>query len=138
MSLTAKDIMTTEVITVTPATSLRQFARICAEDNISGAPVVRIDGALVGMVSKTDLVRRLLEDDPHFAAREDSMLELNHRQVDEIMQPDVLTVGPDTPVKEIADSMARERVHRVVITGDDKVLGIVTSLDVLGPYPAVQ
>jgi CBS domain-containing protein len=138
MSLTAKDIMTAEVITVTPATPLKEFARICAEDGISGAPVVRIDGVLVGMVSKTDLVRRLLEDDSRFGAHESSSFELDDRQVDEFMQPEVFTVGPDTPVKKIADSMARERVHRIVITDGSTVLGIVTSLDVLGRYPAVQ
>ena len=136
MSLTAKEIMTTQVITVTPATPLREFARSCAEDGISGAPVVRVDGVLGGMVSKTDLVRRLLEDDSRFGAKESSRFELDDRQVDEIMQPEVLTVGPDTPAREIADAMARERVHRVVITDGSAVLGIVTSLDVLGRYPA--
>ncbi len=52
--------MTAQVITVTPATTLAEFARICTEDDISGAPVMQIGGDVVGMVTKTDLIERLI------------------------------------------------------------------------------
>ena len=70
MPLLARDVMTKELITVTPATPLSEFARICTEDGISGCPVTRADGALCGIVSKTDLLNRLLEEHPD-ATRED-------------------------------------------------------------------
>jgi CBS domain-containing protein len=139
MSLTAKDIMTRQVITVTPSTPLTDFARICAEDGISGAPVVRVDGVLVGMVSKTDLVQRLIEDSPKFGMEEDGPdFQMDERQVQDIMQDQVLVVGPDTPIGKIAERMAEDRVHRVVVTENDRVVGIVTSLDVLARYPAAE
>jgi CBS domain-containing protein len=136
MSITAKDIMQTEVITFTPSTRLREFARILAEDRISGAPVVRVDGALVGIVSRTDLVTRLLEDDTTFGTAEDEALsfESNIRQVGDIMQSEVLTVGPDAPLAEIATRMADDRVHRVVVMDGDQVVGIITSLDLLKAF----
>jgi len=134
MSLTAKEIMSGDVIAVTPATPLKEFARLCAEDNISGAPVVRIDGTLVGVVSRTDLVRRMLEDDTRFGANEQRSFELDERQVADIMNPDVLTVDEDTPVSSIANDMARQRVHRVIVMDNGRVVGVVTSLDVLGSY----
>ena len=137
MSDTARDVMTTELITVTPSTSLADFARICAEDGISGAPVVRVDGTLVGMVSKTDLVSRLLEDHPKFGSTEEFPTWAdNLRQVDDIMQSTVATVSPETPLPGIAAQMARERIHRVVVMEGDRPVGIVTSIDLLGRFPS--
>jgi len=136
MALTARDIMTTEVLTVTPSTSLADFARICAEDGISGAPVVHVDGTLVGIVSKTDLITRMLEDDPKYGTSEESPPWTDAaRQVDDIMQTDVLTVEPDTPIHEIALGMAERRIHRVVVMEHDDVVGLVTSLDLLLHWP---
>src|SRR5262245_10327460 len=54
----AQDIMTREVATVTPETSVREIAALMMEKNISGAPVVRDDGAIVGFVSEGDLLHR--------------------------------------------------------------------------------
>lgn len=138
MSLQAKDIMTAEVLTVTPSTPLREFARMVTEDRISGCPVLRVDGTLVGIVSKTDLIQRLLEDDPKFGSDENGSpiaFQSNVRQVDDIMNPEVLTVGPDTGIHLIAARMAEDRVHRVVVMHNDRVVGIITSLDLLGSFP---
>ena len=134
--LTARDVMTSEMITVTPATPLSEFARICAEDNISGAPVTRVDGSLVGIVSKTDLIQRLLEDHPkHGTVKEFPIWSEDLRQVGDIMQEDVLTVAPDTPLAEMAERMARDRFHRVLVMENDKLAGIVTSIDLLAHFP---
>ena len=135
MDKTAKDIMTTELITVTPSTPLSEFARICAEDSISGAPVVEVDGRLVGVVSRTDLVRRMLEDGGAYGAQGELQLpNRDMRQVDDIMEAEVVTVPPTAPVKDIAVQMVENRIHRVVVIEDDKPAGIVTSLDVLAHY----
>ena len=138
MSLTARDVMTTEVITVTPATPLSEFARICADDSISGAPVVEVGGRLAGIVSHTDLIPRLLEKDPFRESGAELDLPVagrEWRQVADIMTQEVLTVAPDTPLKEIAQRMARERIHRVVVMQNDDVAGIITSLDLLAHFP---
>jgi CBS domain-containing protein len=135
MPLVARDVMTTELITVTPGTPLSEFARICAEDNISGCPVTRADGMLCGIVSKTDLLRRLLEDHPpHGTTRDYPVWDEDVRQVGDIMTEDVLTVGPMTPLSEIAERMARDRIHRVVVMEGDRMLGLVTSIDLLSHW----
>ena len=139
MTTTAFDVMTKELISVTPETPITEFARICAEDNISGAPVIRIDGTLVGIVSRTDLVRRLLEDGRSYGARGALEMPVTHedlRQVSDIMATDVVSFPPETPVSDIAARMARDKIHRVVVTEGDKVAGILTSLDLLGCFPA--
>ncbi len=133
---TIADIMQAHVITVTPATPLVEFARIVAEDRISGAPVVQVDGRLVGLVSKTDLVERMLADDPKFgmaADRENS--KFDSREVQDIMSDSVLTVAENTPLADVAARMVDDHVHRVVVMRDDKIAGIVTSLDLLAHFP---
>lgn len=127
--------MTEQVITVTPSTPLQDFARICTEDQVSGAPVCQVDGRLMGIVSKTDLIEHLLQDDPKFGASELLEFPEELRQVDDIMQTDLQTVSPDTPIGEIARLMAEERVHRVVVLEGERLIGIITSLDILQHYP---
>lgn len=67
--LTVRDIMNPVVVTVGPDSTVRQLARVLADGGISGAPVVDGEGALVGVVSATDLVRLAADDgDVHIAA----------------------------------------------------------------------
>jgi CBS domain-containing protein len=136
MPLTAGDVMTTQLITVTPSTSLTEFARICAEDNISGAPVTRVDGTLLGVISKTDVVQRLLDAHPHHGTVDEAAIwDQDTLLVGDIMQEVVATVPPTAPLPEVAERMARDRVHRVLVTEGRKLLGIVTSIDLLAHFP---
>jgi len=136
MPLTARDIMTKQVITVTPSTPVMEFARICAEDEVSGAPVVRVDGTLVGIVTKTDLIERLIEDHPRYGGGESHIAEgdEDEHQVADIMDEDPATVPPDMTLELLAAEMAQRRIHRLLVTEGDKLLGIITSLDVLDHY----
>ena len=65
-TLTARDLMTTELVTVPPETPVIAVARLLAERGISAVPVLAADGALLGMVTEADLIRRLAgeEDKP--------------------------------------------------------------------------
>jgi len=148
---TAQDVMTSDLLTVTPATTLTQFARILTEDNISGCPVVTVDGRLVGIVGKTDLLTRLIEGRHDFAASPDfrGLLGLGEEgllptrgsaqeseeeifgTVEDIMETDPVTVLPDTPLMEVARALAENRIHRVLVVEKGKLLGIITSLDVI-------
>ena len=134
--LTAKEIMTKELITVTPEMPLEDFARVCAEDHVSGAPVCRVDGWLVGIVSRTDLVERVLGDGPKFGS--EGTMDLpgigDLRQVGDIMQTDVIVVEPDTPLPVIAACMVEKKIHRIVVMDGDQPQGIITSLDLLAHF----
>ncbi|MBI1853307.1 MAG: CBS domain-containing protein [Planctomycetes bacterium] len=152
----ARNIMRSRVITVTPETPLSELARTFVEDGISGVPVVQVDGKLVGVVSRTDLLERLVSGSvtpgmgPYFtelfAASEsetpdEPMSEMEAESereqlgtVDDIMESDVVTVAPTTPASIIAAKMARGRVHRVVVVDRQRVVGIVTSLDMMGHW----
>ncbi len=166
------DIMNSAVVTVGPDATVRQLARILSVGEISGAPVVDEEGALVGVVSATDLVRLAADDagvhvtasalpagradlpdptfdeeadaDPYgFFLPEDSPFggeeilglftesELDEVTVEDIMTRVAFSVRPDDTVQELADFLVRGGIHRAVVTQDDRLLGIVTSGDVL-------
>ena len=111
----AKDIMTQDVVTVTPDTRLRDVAKILAEKRISGVPVVE-GGKVVGICSEADIL----------AAGNMDMT------AGEAMAKDVVSVGPDTDVAEIAKIMTERGIKRVpVIDADGNLVGIVSRADIV-------
>jgi CBS domain-containing protein len=152
---TARDAMTKDVISVSPSTPLADVARMFSEDRISGAPVVDSTERLVGIVSRTDVITGLLEAADGTTPEMRSLLGIGETEEDEpedggdvpepetagavvedVMDGDPATVAPDTPLTDVARRMARERLHRVVVTEGGRVAGILTSIDVLGHFPA--
>jgi len=141
----ARDIMTADVVTVKPQTAVSDIARLLAEKRISGAPVVDDEGRLKGIVTEADLVARaarphfpryipflegviFLENPRHYEEQVEKILATT---AEEIMTPDVVTIAPDAGVEEIATLMAERSINRVVVTEDERVVGIVTRADVI-------
>ena len=142
-----RDVMTRNVITVAPDCTLSELCRVLSEDDISGAPVVDHRGDLIGIVSKTDVLRDLLSGrlvpglprttldflglaDVISGAAEDSEDE-TFGQVADFMTDEVETVTPDTPITEAARTMTSNRIHRLIVVDQGEVVGIITSLDLL-------
>lgn len=147
-ALTAKDIMVPEPVCVEPSTTVRELARVFEENEISGAPVVDRQGRVIGIVSKTDLIRRCsegtLEVPPAYlfevlaeqGAEDDEVVPEQLVCVEDFMTSDPVTVAPDTPAGEIARLMSEGRIHRVVVVDESRFpVGIVTSLDMVGAFP---
>lgn len=143
-TLHAADIMTAEPVCIDAGMTIREVARIFEEHEISGAPVVDASGRLVGVVSRTDLVRRAMagEDDrdPRVLAElfgyddeeDEGPLPDPVVAVDDFMSTDPVTATPAASLRDLAQKMVRSRVHRVIIVdGDQTPVGIVTSLDLV-------
>lgn len=142
----ARDIMRTKVLTARPDMTVRELAQLLTENHITGVPVVDGAGRLVGVVSQTDLVRHELEPaeaaagaapafhrDPEQALpRGFSTLVPDYTRVSEVMTPAAITEEEDAPLKDLARLMQKNHIHRVVITRQGRVRGIVTSMDLLG------
>jgi len=146
--LQAKDVMVPEPVCVEPSTTIRQLARVFQEHDISGAPVVDAQGHVVGIVSKTDLIRRCWEGTLDFPPA--YLFEVVSEQggadadvlpeptvcVQDFMTEDPATVAPDTPAGEVARLMSEGRFHRVVVVDRERFpVGMITSLDLLGVFP---
>ena len=111
----ARDIMRKRVLSVTPQTTLSDLARLLAEHHVSGVPVLGTQGDLIGVVSQTDLLRR-----EHAGAT-----------VATVMTPWTISFEEDTEVKELARQMMAKKIHRLIITRDGRLSGIVTSTDMV-------
>jgi len=148
--LTAADVMNTQVLAVRPEMSVHELAAFLSENQITGAPVLDRHGRLVGVVSETDIGESESErgemvrdrSDPEFDVRgwEDKADAEDMRQlhveggdltVSDIMTPAAYTIPHDTPVPRIAQTMIAGRIHRLLVTRESRVVGIVTSLDLL-------
>lgn len=140
--MTAKDIMRRRVWSASPEMTLQELAQMLTDRRISGAPVVDPSGRLVGVVSQTDFVRFRREhggdEAPAFFREPDRDLPHGYHverpedtRVAEIMTPVVISASEDATLSALARLMIRRRIHRVVITRGDRLLGLVTSTDLL-------
>lgn len=144
--LTAKDIMTTEVCSVTPDTDVEELAKKFVALNKNALPVLDAEGRLVGLVTQTDLVEQdkplhiptvislfdwviYLESEKVFRKEVER---ISARKVGEICSTEVVTCSPDTPVDEIASLMVDKRAHLIPVVDEvGKVLGVVARLDII-------
>lgn len=149
-SLAAKDIMNPDVITVQEEMTVLDLASLLTDKMITGAPVVSESGRLVGVVSASDIVRNeahrsaIVQDnvssyylhgwEDQLSIDEIDMLHVEEGEdltVHDIMTPLIFKVSENTPISEMADAMIGGRIHRLIVTRNDKVVGIVTTLDML-------
>lgn len=142
-----RDLMTREVEAVSTDTTISQFCRLTAAGGFAGAPVLDADGRLVGVVSRTDVVRAFAlsgSDDSStdygdiielLSSRFVEFDERHHPRrftyVEEIMVRDVVTTTPDATVVEAARAMCENRIHRLPVLEDGRLVGIISSLDLM-------
>jgi CBS domain-containing protein len=149
--LTAKDVMTAELITVAADLTVAEVVELLTENEVSGAPVVDEEGMPIGVVSLSDVARRATGRGPvdldrsrpefylrgwedRYALEEVRALRIvaESLSVRDVMTETLFTVGEDAPLDEIAGVMLGAHVHRVLVTRDGRLAGIVSSLDLLG------
>ena len=143
--LKAKDIMTRELITVSPQTEISAAAKILIETRINGLPVINDSGKLVGILCQSDLVAQqknipipsvytLLESFIPLTSikRIDKEVEkIAALRVEQAMTPDPVTVGPETGIEDVARLMVDKKYHTLPVMEDDKIVGVVGKEDVL-------
>ena len=148
----AMDVMTTDVITVGPETTIQGVATLLAEKGISGAPVVDAAGKLVGIVSEGDLlhraeigtayrhrVRRRSWWLDHFAAdAARDYIKSHGRTVGDIMTRDVVTVSEDTDLADVAALLEARRVKRVPVMRGDEIVGIISRANLVRALGATK
>jgi CBS domain-containing protein len=121
----AKNIMTKDVIMVSPAMTVKNLAMTLIKNQISGAPVAGKNGKIVGIVSEADIVGKKGKD------------------VKAIMSKKVISVSEDTPVEEIAQLMTVHKIKRLPVMRGDDVVGVVSRADIvsaiaLGKHVAIH
>lgn len=133
----AQDVMTADVICVTPDSTVQAVAKLFLERHISAAPVIDARGCLIGIVSEGDLLRRVELGTERRRSWLREFISSNHtlaseyvkahaRHVRDIMTVNVATVSETTPLVEIADLLERRRIKRVPVVRNGKPVGIVS------------
>jgi len=145
MTLLVRDIMTHDVFAVAPDTNLTTVARLLSERSISGAPVIDSESRPVGVISRSDLIRPIgkgASDGPgksiFYLVTNDATVvtsaEVTCTRVgiaSDVMQRFVLSVTPDRSVMDAVRLMVADEVHRLLVVEEGKLVGILSSMDVM-------
>jgi CBS domain-containing protein len=155
MSLCAADLMTSEIKAVEPEMRLSDLEAFFTNERMSGAPVVSA-GRLIGVVSRSDVVRVLAREDkqirteisfyyylspwdeevtlPDLVTHQSSTLlgrRLETLKVKDAMTHRIVAVAPDASIEDLCKEMTAHRVHRVLVIEGEALRGLVSSLDVV-------
>jgi CBS-domain-containing membrane protein len=143
--LKAKDIMTKEIISVSPDTEIANAVKILVEKRINGLPVIDASGRLVGILCQSDLVaqQKMIPIPSLFTLLESfiplTSLKRIDKEVEKIaalkvkqaMTCNPVTVDPQTDIEDVAKLMVDEKYHTLPVMEGNKVVGIVGKEDVL-------
>ncbi len=149
--LTAKDVMNPHVVSVPAEWTIEELAQFLIDKAISGAPVRDESGKFIGVVSLTDIVRHdglaetnLRADTPSdyylhgwenkLAPEDLSAFHIEEKMqltVRDLMTPIIFKVDENTPIQDVADVMLGGRIHRLLVTRGEQIIGIVTTMDLL-------
>jgi CBS domain-containing protein len=155
----ARDLMRTEVVTLSPDATIREAVETLQDDKLGGVPVLDGSEKVVGFLSLADIARiehlqgdRVAEsrgdrqlanpigealeeesvDDEEFGGRDDYSPEmLGHETVGQWMTRGVVSVPPSATLKEVCATMVRESVHRLVVLERGRLKGIISTMDVV-------
>ena len=117
--LTARDIMTREVITVRPNVNLKETVRMLVENKISGMPVCDEHNHLVGMISEKDILNFMFSGN------------LESTTVEEAMSKHIISFTPDTPIDKISLTIGEKQIRRVPILEKGKLVGVVSRRSII-------
>ncbi len=112
----ARDIMTHDVRTIHPDASAQEVARLLSQERISGVPVVDVKGKVIGIVTEADIISKINREGLCVA---------------DIMSHEVIAVGEETAVSEIATLFTEHKIKRVPVLHDGKLVGIVSRADIV-------
>ena len=138
----AKDVMIESVVCINVGESIFDAAELLLGARVSAVPVVDDKGAVVGIVSEADLIRRaeigttarkgwlarLLDSD---VAAATDFAAAHTRRVADVMTKEVVTAGPDATLRELVELMERHGIKRIPIVRDGTLLGVVSRADLL-------
>ena len=143
--LTAKDIMTSDVITVEMTTTVKELAEILWKNRISGAPVLDDDGKVISVVTENDLIDQSKKVHiPTMISLLDSVIFLESSKkteaeikkmagntVQDICSKELVSVSEDTGLDQIATIMAEKKVHTLPVIQDGRLAGVIGKSDII-------
>jgi CBS domain-containing protein len=136
-----EELMSKEVMVVQEDTPVKRMLKLFAKHDITGAPVINESGELKGVVSLSDLFRTGAAKDSHEFYLNPSWSSVPHEEhaestakVADIMTHLVIFVEADDDIERACDLMTNHGIHRIVVTHDGKVVGMISSGDLVREF----
>jgi len=144
-----KDIMTTNVISLSPDMSIDRAAAVLFDNNLTGAPVLSFDNKLIGIVTEYDFISpdlkihiptyikllkslELVKKDREAKPLQQELEKIKNTKVEDIMTRDVITVSPEGSIEDLIDLIIKNRINPVpVLDEQKKLVGIVSRADLV-------
>ncbi|WP_405292462.1 HPP family protein [Algibacter sp. Ld11] len=126
-------IMTKTIIGLTLEDDLKRAEMLFNRHRIKHIPVVS-DEAIIGMISYTDLMRISIPERIDGDNYSLNSVVPNNFTIEQVMQKDIVTVTPETSIKDVALILANKAFHSLPIVKDGCLLGIVTTRDLLNYF----
>lgn len=121
------ELMQTEVQTIPADARVSDAATTLADARVSALPVVDDGGGLIGLISTTDILA--LEEEAESERARDKVLD--ETPVRDVMTPTPVTISPEADIREAARRILDADVHRLVVTQGDRMLGIISTTDII-------
>ncbi len=123
-------IMTTNLILLNVTDGLDKAERLFKENNIRHIPVINGD-KIIGMLSLTDLLRISFADGAYEDEENVETIVYNMFNIQQVMAKNLMSVSPDTTIKEVAEILATKEFHALPVVENEKLVGIVTTTDLI-------
>ena len=114
-----KDVMITKIASLDSSSMIKDAAKLMEEKNI-GCIIVTQQNSPVGILTERDFVRRIASKEKPLSS-----------PLDEVMSSPLISIDPDDTVWEAAESMKVNNIHKLPVIQDDKVIGIITTSDLV-------
>lgn len=123
-------IMTKDVVTLNHTDDLVTAERLFKENNIRHIPVVS-GAAIIGMLSYTDLLRISFADALNEEDDTVDTVVYNMFTIEQVMAKNLVSVGSSTLIKEVAEILSKQEFHALPVVDGGKLVGIVTTTDLI-------
>ena len=139
-----KDIMTKNVITVSPEMKIHKLAELFIDKNISGVPVVDKAGKLLGVVKEEGVIFQ--DKKVHLPTfinlsfgfltlgtdrYNEEIKKITASEVSSIMEKDITTINPNTEIEDVATLMIEKEIYYLPVVDKDKLVGVITKKDIV-------
>jgi CBS domain-containing protein len=137
-----EEVMTRDVLTVTPELPLRDVAQLLTHNHVSGVPVCSQGGRVLGVVSEADILRREQGFPPALGGRlawlfrrlDDELTKLGALTAGDAMTAPALTVSPTQRIADAARLMVTNRINRLPVVAHGRLVGIVSRADLVRAF----